>query len=179
MHGLRATGPLLVALSGVFGALGCLDLTQNTSGGADAGAATSDGGAGAEAVVGGGCGVEQRSGIELCAATSMCPNVVVDTQAMPSCGFRVRSGVVDLVCACGTAICPVGAFATCAEASQLLATQTEQGVCVQIAEGRCLESNGAPPPGRGDARGGNPACDRGCLSDCGGGAGCASVCNCD
>ncbi|MCW5837829.1 MAG: hypothetical protein KIS78_35890, partial [Labilithrix sp.] len=101
----------------------------------------------------------------------------VDTQAMPSCGFRIRGSVVDLVCACAGAICPMGVFSTCAEAEELLASQTEQGVCVQVAEGRCAESIGAPTTS--SSSGGNPACDRQCVKDCGGGAACASVCNCD
>jgi hypothetical protein len=182
MRLLRAAAPLIIGVSGLTVAgsasLGCLDLTQTSAD--DAGTATTDGGAAAEAgIVGGGCGVEQSSGIELCAATSMCPTVVVDTQAMPTCGFRVRGAVVDLVCACGTAICPVGAFATCAEASQLLTNQTAQGVCVQVAEGRCLEAAGTSSSSSSSSSGGNPACDRQCMQDCGGGAGCASVCNCD
>ena len=63
----------------------------------------SDGGdAGVEAgVTGAGCGTERQTGITLCAATSMCPNVVIDTQALPSCGFRIRGPSVDLVCGCG------------------------------------------------------------------------------
>jgi hypothetical protein len=186
MRLLRAAALLITGISGlaVAGAasLGCLDLTQTSADDAGAAAATSDGGAAAEAgVVGGGCGIEQGSGIELCAATSMCPSVVVDTQAMPTCGFRVRGAVVDLVCACGTAICPVGAFSTCAEASQLLTNQTAQGVCVQVAEGRCLEAAGTSSSSSSSSggAGGNPACDRQCMQECGGGAGCASVCNCD
>ena len=181
MRLLRAAGPLFVGLAGTFGAgligLGCLDITQTSTD--EAGTATSDGGAAAEAgVVGGGCGIEQGSGVELCAATSMCPSVVVDTQAMPTCGFRVRGGAVDLVCACGTAICPMGTFATCAEATQLLTNQTAQGVCIQLAEGRCVESAGSSSSSS-SSSGGNPACDRDCMRDCGGGAGCAAVCNCD
>ena len=182
--GAAALPVLSGALVGVFAcgalALGCLDMMTQSSETADAAAGASDAGAAGEAgIVGGGCGVERNSGIELCVATSMCPSVVVDTQAMPSCGFRVRGAAVDLVCACGASICPVGVFSTCAEASQLLANQTEQGVCVQVAEGRCLESNASSSSSGSTSSGGNPACDRDCMRECGGGAGCASVCNCD
>jgi len=170
------SGALAAGASG----LACLDITQTSADAGDAGSATGNDGVAVEAgVVGGGCGIEQGSGIELCAATSMCPNVVVDTQAMPSCGFRVRGGAVDLVCACGTAICPMGTFSTCAEASQLLTNQTAQGVCIQVAEGRCVEPAGASSSSSSSGANGNPACDRECMKDCGGGAGCASVCNCD
>jgi hypothetical protein len=166
--------------------LGC-ELVQQGSEEADGGASGSSGSTsgstsgGDSGIVGGGCGREQSTGIELCVATSKCPNVVVDTQAMPSCGFRVRGAVVDLVCACGTAICPMGTFATCAEATALLTNQTAQGVCVQLAEGRCLESTAtsSSSSSSSSSTGGNPACDRQCMKDCGGGEACASVCNCD
>ncbi len=174
ISGLFAVG--VVAVVSMV-SLGCVDLTQGTGDGLDAGAAATDAGsAGEGGIVGGGCGTEQTSGIELCVATSMCPSVVVDIEAMPSCGFRVRGGAVDLVCACGGAICPVGVFSTCAEASQLLASQTQQGVCVQVAEGRCTEPSTSSSS---SSSGSNGACDRDCMKECGGGAGCASVCNCD
>lgn len=166
---------------------GCEQLERGLGGGdrggGDAGA-SGDGSASSSAaiveagVVGGGCGIEQKSGLQLCIATSMCPNVVVDTQSMPSCGFRVRGNAVDLICVCGSAICPMGIFTTCAEAAQLLANQTEQGVCVQVAEGRCVDT-GASSSSSSSSSGGNPACDKKCMSDCGGGAACASICNCD
>jgi hypothetical protein len=160
-------------------AAGCEQLGRELGGdrdGNDAGATPGSVDAG---LVGAGCGIEQQSGVQLCVATSMCPDVVVDTQAMPRCGFRIHGGTADLVCACGTALCPMGVFTTCAEAAQLLANQTEQGVCVQLAEGRCVDLGAASSPSPSSSSGGNPACDRQCLSDCGGGAACAAVCNCD
>lgn len=172
-----------VLFSGLLAStLGCEQLGRGLGGegraDGDAGIRSDAGGAEA-GIVGAGCGTEQRSGAQLCVATSMCPSVVVDTQAMPSCGFRVRGTTVDLVCACGTSICPMGIFTTCAEASRLLTSQTEQGVCVQLAEGRCVESTspagGSPSTSSG---GPSPTCDRRCLEECGGGAGCAAVCNC-
>src|SRR5690242_10764305 len=105
--------------------VGCEQLGYGTGG--DQKAASSDAGAAEAGVVGGGCGTESKTGVELCIATSKCPSVVVDTQATPSCGFRVRNGIVDLVCACGTSICPMGTFSTCAEAQKLLTEQTEAG----------------------------------------------------
>jgi hypothetical protein len=178
---MRLAGAVAVSIFWAgLAALGCENLQQG-DGEADAGASTSSGSTGADAgVVGGGCGVERTTGIQLCVATSQCPNVVVDTQAMPNCGFRVRGAVVDLVCVCGTAICPMGVFSTCAQASALLANQTEQGVCVQVAEGRCMESGAASSSSSStSSSGGNPACDRQCMKDCGGGEACASVCNCN
>ena len=97
------------------------------------------------------------------------PSVRTSSSIRKRCRLRLphRGSVVDLVCACSGAICPVGIFSTCAEAAELLANQTEQGVCVQVAEGRCAEING--PPATTSSSGGNPACDRQCVKDCGGG----------
>lgn len=162
--------------------LGCEQLSKSLGGEESGGDASVSSDASAGKIVGAGCGTEQKSGVQLCLATSMCPKVVVDTQALPSCGFRVRGATADLVCACGTAICPMGIFATCAEAAQLLAKQTEQAVCVQLNEGRCTEPSASPSSSSSStsgSSGGNPTCDRQCLQECGGGAGCASVCNCD
>lgn len=177
---MRILGAAALSLvwAGLF-AVGCLDLQQGTGDDGGAAAASGDSADASARVGGGGCGTEQSTGAQLCVATSRCPDVVVDTQAMPGCGFRLRGDAVDLVCACGTAICPVGIFSTCAEAAELLANQTEQGVCVQVVEGRCMESSVGSTSSNGAPNGGNPACDRQCVQDCGGGEACAAVCNCD
>lgn len=151
--------------------------------GADAGpVTTSDGGAEA-GVQGAGCGAERQTGIQLCAATSMCPELVVDTQSMPSCGFRIRGTAVDLVCGCGDQVCPMGIFSNCAQAAQLLANQSEGQVCAQIGEGRCTAATNATTSSTSStsssssSSSGNAGCKQ-CLAECGGGAACASVCNC-
>jgi hypothetical protein len=160
---------------------GIEQLTQG--GGKSTEPAASDGGteAAAEAgVQGAGCGIETGSGTQLCVATSLCPKVVVDTQALPHCGFRIRAGASELVCACGDSLCSMGVFSTCAQAAALLTSQTEQQVCTQLAEGRC--SAGVPATSSsgasGSGSGGNPSCDKQCLSECGGGGACASICGC-
>ena len=171
---LPAAALLFVSSTAVF-ASGCLELTQSGTGGDDAGASGSSGSAGADAgVTGVACGTELNTGVQLCRATSTCPNVVVDSQAMPHCGFRIRGTAADLVCACGTYLCSGGTFATCTDVAQLLANQTDQGICVQVAEGRCVESASSSPASSNE----NPACDRECMKDCGGGEACAFVCNC-
>jgi hypothetical protein len=188
--GPRAMFGALLCSALIASTVACEELSRSLGGGDNSGqdaGSTSDGAASPDAsIVGGGCGVEQQTGATLCIATSMCPEVVVDTQAMPSCGFRVRGASVDLVCACGTALCPMGTFATCGEAVQLLTNQTESAVCVQVAEGRCIESTASTSSSTSStsssassSSGGNPACDRQCVKDCGGGAACASVCNCN
>jgi hypothetical protein len=154
--------------------------------GADGGpTATGDGGAEA-GVQGAYCGAERQTGIQLCAATSMCPDIVIDTQAMPSCGFRIRGSAVDLVCGCGEQVCPMGIFSNCTQAAQLLANQSEGQVCAQISEGRCTSATNASTSSTSSggstsssSSSGNTACDKQCYADCGGGAACASVCNCN
>jgi hypothetical protein len=155
-------------------AVGC-GIEQLTQGDKKAGA-SADGGtdAGEAGIVGAGCGIESGSGQQLCVATSVCPNVVVDTQALPHCGFRVKGTTPELVCACGDSVCSMGAYTTCAQAAALLQSQTESAVCTQVAEGRCF----AGTPSTSSSSGSNPTCDRQCLQECGSGAGCASICGC-
>lgn len=162
---------------------------ENTSAGnregADGGPISTDGGVEA-GVQGAYCGAERQTGIQLCAATSMCPDIVVDTQSMPSCGFRIRGSAVDLVCGCGEQVCPMGIFSNCAQAKQLLANQSEGQVCAQVSEGRCTaatntstSSTSSGGSTSSSSSSGNTACDKQCYADCGGGAACASVCNCN
>jgi hypothetical protein len=178
-----------IVLALLLGCMPKLDLgddskSSSASSGTDAGTSGADAG-----FVGGGCGVESNTGAQLCTATTMCPTLVVDVQAMPHCGFRLRGGVPDLVCACGTSLCSMGVFDTCLQAASLLTDQTEASVCAQLSEGRCLEiTTTATTPvndqttsssSSSSSSGANPACDTQCVKDCGGGAACASVCNCN
>ena len=155
---------------------GC-GIEQLTQGGSSSSAAKGDGGTdAAEAgIVGAGCGIESGSGQQLCIATSICPNVVVDTGALPHCGFRVKGAASELVCGCGDSVCSMGAFTTCAQAAALLQSQTEAAVCMQVAEGRCFAGTPSTSSSSGSSK---PTCDRSCLQECGQGAGCASICGC-
>lgn len=185
---LRVFVSIVLAL--LIGCMPKLDLGDDTSSSSSSAAGT-DAGAQADAgFVGGGCGYESTTGAQLCTATTMCPTLVVDTQAMPHCGFRLRGGVPDLVCACGTNLCPMGIFDTCLQASDILSKQTEASVCAQVAEqGRCLEQTAPattlPTTPVNDQKSssstssGGTGCDTQCVKDCGGGAACASVCNCN
>lgn len=165
---------LVLAVPLLAGACGLEQLTQGSK--ADAGtAAVADAGAGEAGVTGAACGVHGDTGVGLCRATSKCPTVAVDSDTHPNCGFRITGSSVDLVCACGTAICPMGTFATCPQAASLLATQSEVVVCQQINEGRCLETR---QTGAGSSGSSGSSCDKACIAQCGGGAGCASVCGC-
>jgi hypothetical protein len=114
--------------------------------------------------------------------------VVVDTTAMPHCGFRIKAGATELVCACGDMICSMGAYTTCTQAAGLLASQTEQQVCAQLSEDRCTPGTSTPSEpgssgssgtsGTSGTSGGTGTCDHQCLQECGGGGGCASICGC-
>lgn len=172
-----------LAFTGAVGLAACgLDQLSTGEGGRGGDGGTSSAADGGDAgIQGAGCGTERQTGITLCAATSMCPDLVVDTQAFPSCGFRIRGGAVDLVCGCGEMVCPMGVFATCSQAAQLLTNQTEQTVCAQIGDGRCTAAAGttsSSSSSSGGSSSGGTGCDKQCLQECGGGAGCASVCNC-
>lgn len=151
------------------------------SGGSGSGEASDAGageGGGADASVqGAGCGVEGETNTTLCRAVSSCPTVVIDSQAFPNCGFRIRGSVADLVCACGPVLCSMGTYTTCAQAAQLLTTQTEQQVCLQSYEGRCAAASPAGSSSSGSS-GQSGTCDRACLAECGGGGACASLCGC-
>lgn len=173
----RALGGVVavVVAAATFAACALDGVSSGAGKGSDAGAAARDASAdAAPAIQGAGCGVEPESGVTLCAATSACPNVVVDTQAFPSCGFRIAGGTATLVCGCNGMVCPMGTYQTCAQAAELLTGQTLQGVCVQVSEGRCAAGSGAPSSSGGT----KTSCDRQCLAECGGGASCASVCGC-
>ncbi|HEY8075175.1 MAG TPA: hypothetical protein VIF62_13720, partial [Labilithrix sp.] len=130
-----ASFALVVALAA------CLDVSQNsaTGGGGGTTGAGGDGGAADAAVAGQGCGIDMNTGITLCRETAQCANVVVDGTAFPDCGFRIRGSAVDLVCACQSSLCPMGAFVTCDQAAKLLVGQTEASICAQVADGRCSE----------------------------------------
>lgn len=179
----------LAALSACL-VLGCgiAQLSQGGGGGTSGGAADGGTDATVEAgVQGANCGIESGSGQQLCQATSICPTLVVDTQAFPHCGFRIKGGATELICACGQLLCSMGTYTTCTQAAALLTSQTEQQVCTQLAEDRCspgaaASSSGSSgtsgTSGTSGSSGATGTCDHQCLSDCGGGGGCASICGC-
>lgn len=164
----------LVAATVLFTS-GCLSLGPS---GADAGstsspstssatdASTSD----AAVATGAGCGVDSQTGTTLCRQVDLCPSLAVDPAQYPNCGFRVHGSAIDLECACSGSLCPVGAPTTCAQASQLLASQNEGIVCSQVNEGRCVES--APAPTQ------SSSCDKVCAGECGNSPNCLSQCGC-
>ena len=166
------TAPVVTLATVVAFGCGIEQLSQGGKSGAATEAGVADGGD--AGVLGAGCGIESGSGQQLCVATSLCPNVVVDTEAMPHCGFRIKGSSSELVCGCGDAVCSMGAFTTCTQAAALLQSQSEGAVCAQVGEGRCFRGT---PSTSSSSSSGSP-CDRSCLQECGSGAGCASICGC-
>ena len=179
---MRILAPVAVFLFAACVTAGCSLAQQLTNGGGGGGgAAASDAGHDADAdagVNGAGCGIDSTSGAQLCVATTLCPSVVVDTQAFPHCGFRIKAGASELVCGCGESICSMGPFTTCAQAASLLSSQTEGSVCAQVANGGCTIGSPGSSSSGASGSGGGPTCDHKCLQECGSGAGCASVCGC-
>ena len=168
-------GPVITLATIVAFGCGIEQLSQGGSSTAATEAGVTDGGDGG--VLGAGCGIESGSGQQLCVATSLCPNVVVDTEAMPHCGFRIKGSSSELVCGCGDAVCSMGAFTTCTQAAALLQSQSEGAVCAQVGEGRCF--TGTPSKGTSSSSSSSGStCDRSCLQECGSGAGCAAICGC-
>ena len=136
----------------------------NASGGADAGAQGVD------------CITEQATSATICTGISLCPGLVVDHDVYPDCGFRVKGNVLDLECACGSDVCPIGVPQTCTQAQSMLSSQSEGTVCAQVAEGRCTP--GTPAPSSGGTTGGGSTCDKACEGECGGDPSCIQSCGC-
>lgn len=168
----------LVALAALPAA--CLDISTGTGGQGGAPAAAADAGA-AAGPEGAGCGTDPTTGVTLCTATSECPTLAVDHDAFPHCGFRIRGTATELLCLCEGQLCPVGVYASCNEAAQLLSAQTESNVCVQRLEGRCSAGAGASGGGQTPVTGVDPAvktCNEQCTRECAGVPGCSALCGC-
>ena len=154
---------------------GCLQVSTGTGTGPGAGgsgpaaAETGDSGNG-----GTNCDQEPRSGAILCEQIDACPGVVVDPGLFPGCGFTLHGGgTLDLECVCGDALCPIGVPQTCAQATQLLTSQSVLLVCEQASEGRCI-----PLAGTDAGAGSSSDCLAQCRSDCAGVASCMQLCGC-
>lgn len=145
----------------------CLEIgvVDQTDAGADAGPQN---GQDASTPVALDCARDERSGVEICTAVSACPDVWVERDRFPHCGFRPRAGVIDLVCLCDDFVCSMGMASTCEQARALLQSQTELGVCMQVHEGRCLDTQSQNPP--------SSNCDPTCISECAGNPTCYEFC---
>lgn len=171
-HRLPIPMRLPLSLLALLLATGCLEVglpTDSVDGGADAQPDDDDEGDDDATPIAHDCVRDPVTSVELCAALSACPDVWVERDRFPHCGFRNRAGVIDLVCACDGFICSMGLAATCQQAKELLATQSELAVCMQVHEGRCLEVEPQQPPT-------DPKCDPVCISECAGAPSCYELC---
>jgi hypothetical protein len=160
--------PLLACLQQVSTGTGTTDPTAGT------GATPSSSGPGGAVPTGSACTDDPQTGVTLCEETSLCPGVAFDPGALPNCGFQLHAGsVIDLECLCGTALCPIGVPQTCAQAAELLASQSSVVVCQQASNGNCIEL--AAPVA--DA-GASSSCDKQCETECAGEPGCIQLCGC-
>src|SRR5208282_4448685 len=89
--------------------------------GADAGSASpassGEDAAAAPATTQGASCTQVSSTISLCLYISSCPNLVLNAQVFPQCGFHIHGDAIDPECLCGNYLCPIGAPTTCAEAT--------------------------------------------------------------
>ena len=155
---------------------GCMGMNIGTGSNSDAGTAS-----GTASDAGGPTGVdcvtESTTGATICTGNSSCPNVSVDHDIYPDCGFRVvgQNATLDIECACQDGmLCPVGIASSCAEAAQMLQNQTEATVCEQVSEGRCSQGTGASSGGSSTQNN----CNADCEAQCAGAPACISACGC-
>jgi hypothetical protein len=136
---MKALSMAFLAAAGVSGCVGFSigDKKASQSSQTDQQAASAAD-AGADSAAGIDCIVEPTTGKTLCTGIAACPDVVVDHDVYPNCGFRPGS-TLALECACNGSLCPLGIASTCEEAAKLLAAQSESIVCLQVSEGRCTE----------------------------------------
>jgi hypothetical protein len=137
-----------------------------------------DGGAAGPTALGADCITEPSTGVQICSAISVCPNVVVDHDIYPDCGWRIRGQALDLECACSGMVCPLGAPATCDQAAKLMADQTEQIVCQQVNDGRCTPGTATGSSGSSGASGSTSTCDTTCAGECHNDPSCLLLCGC-
>lgn len=150
-------------------------------GGAEGAAALADGGTVAPQAQGADCITEPTTGVQICSAISICPNLVIDHDVYPNCGFRIRGQTIDIECACSGSICPAGAPATCDQAAKLLADQSEQIVCQQLGDGRCVAgtpTTSSSSSSSGASGSGGNGCDPTCAGECSNDPSCLRLCGC-
>lgn len=92
--------------------------------------------ASADAAVGVLCGRDVQTGVVLCAGVSTCPNVLVDPDEHPGCGFLPGSLTLECLCP-GETVCPMGQPKTCDAARTTIASSNVVYVCSQVSDGNC------------------------------------------
>jgi hypothetical protein len=150
-------------------------MSSSSDAGADGASVQAGDGGATPTAQGADCAHESTTGATLCSAISVCPNLMIDHDVYPNCGFRVRGMTIDIECACNGQLCPLGSPTTCDQATKLLEGQSEATVCAQADEGRC--TGGTPAPA-GSGTGPTTTCDPTCRTECAGDPSCLKMCGC-
>lgn len=145
----------------------CLQLEPQGGGEDDAGSALSSSEAGSSAT-GIDCITEPTTGATLCTGISTCPDLLVNHDTFPTCGFRPGGTVLDLECSCTTSVCPIGVATSCDDARRLMNGQSQWSVCNQEFDGRCTAGQTGTT---------KKTCDQDCLIRCVD-EGCPKRCGC-
>jgi hypothetical protein len=167
--------PVALALAGIASPACVLpDITQNV---ADAGASPSSSGDSATtpaAVKGASC-TQITSSISLCQFISSCPNLSLNVQVFPQCGFRIHGSAIDPECLCGNQyLCPIGKPTTCAEAATAASGDTNyDSVCAQSTTGGCQDLTATSGGG-----GATSAACQTCVNNCDNVPSCIDACGC-
>jgi hypothetical protein len=137
-------------------------------------------GAVTSAATGVNCGADPETGVQLCLGTRECPDVKLDADAFPGCGFHTTSKSYDLECVCNASdLCPIGVASSCDDIAGLFAHKTIADICNQAGGAACRSvaraGSGAPsgPPSNT-----SPNCNQGCAADCEGSPPCLQACGC-
>jgi hypothetical protein len=126
-----------------------------------------------------GCGADPTTGVILCLGTTQCPDVSVNQDVYPECGFYIRGSVTYLACLCSNSLCPIGEPMTCAQAASMLASSNEGTVCGELSDGQCTAlatsaADASPEPGSDTGS----TCTPSCESMCAGEPDCLQLCGC-
>jgi hypothetical protein len=122
------------------------------------------------------CGADPTTGATLCLELNLCPNIAVNSNVYPGCGFQVSGTGIDIECLCGQYLCPLGATATCAAAATLLAQSNEASVCAGQYKGTCTYLAGSSATSTSTS--GTTTCDPVCSSQCVNDPTCIEYCGC-
>jgi hypothetical protein len=122
------------------------------------------------------CGTDPETSVTLCLGTSLCPGMLIDTEAYPACGFRMNGGVLDVECSCNGMLCPLGAVGSCDDLKTAFANSNEGTICAQVSAGTCTQ--GTPMATSSSAATGGGTCDVACRDECAGDQTCIQSCGC-
>jgi len=183
---LSASFPVVVALAAPFATPACVvpSIAENDAGSSSAASSSGeDGGAATAATVQGASCTQLSASISLCLAISSCPNLVLNPQVFPECGFRIHGTAIDPECVCGNYLCPIGVPTTCAEAaSEASGDATYDSVCEQSVEGSCLQLNATGSSGgsgsSGSSSGSSTSACQQCIQSCDNVPSCIDACVC-